>query len=347
MALLLTDLEGLNYAHAKDVLFDDYGITVSRSTVERYAKAVGRKPASPPIKVKTHRRRQPRAHEGSLVQIDASSEFWSASAQCKWHLHGAIDDATGLVLALSFCHEECLYGYAQLILQMNRRFGLPRQIYADGRTVFTYKKKTSSVEDDLFDRDPTITNFTRAARTHHMTVIIANSPQAKGKIERLWRTLHDRLKKDLKRKNIQTIKEANAFLPQFIASYNKRFANPAASPEKFWSAPAPERVLKFDFSFQVTRRLDPSLSFSFQNKHWSLPRYDLDNKKLPVRSNEPLIVAYSELIGVQAKINGQICTPEVIQTSPLRKSTAGADVETRTINQTRRPADDHPWRHSK
>jgi hypothetical protein len=130
---------------------EENGIFVSVSTVSRYLKAKGIRSPKAKRRPKKHRSRNAREREGELVLMDASSFDWLCNGSYL-HLHGAIDDATGRILALHFEKEETFEGYCELIFQMNRDGHLPREIYTDGRSIFAYdskKKKKLSIAEEL------------------------------------------------------------------------------------------------------------------------------------------------------------------------------------------------------
>ena len=335
--LSLNELKDLNYAHLRDVLAEEFNIDFSRSTIERICKDIGRLSSITIKKPKIHKRRAPRTRFGELIQVDATIEPWLATSNKKWALHGAIDDATGMVVGLHFEKEECLEGYVQLMLQVNKKYGLPLEIYADGRTIFTNNKKLT-IEEELAGKLATQTNFERAAIQNNIFIHIAKSPQAKGKIERLWRTLHDRLKKDLKRKNITNIKDANRYLAKFIDSYNKKFSREAISKELAWQRKIPKSKLLFDFAVQEERKIDNTFAFRYEGKIYQIPSKIYKENK---NGYQPSTVTISKVstVGIQAKYNGKIFTPEIIPVQP-KDITPKIKVQRKPPT----PAPDHPWR---
>ena len=201
------ELKDYNFCHATDVLAEDKGVFVSISSVSRYLKANGIRSPKAKRRPKKHRSRNARPCEGELIQMDASKFDWLSNGTYL-HLHGAVDDATGKVLALYFSREETFDSYCELMFQMNRDDHLPREIYTDGRTVFCYnsnRKKRLSLEDELAGVFEKKTQFARAMSDLGILLIIAHSPQAKGSLEGLWGTLQGRLAKDMKRHGITTI----------------------------------------------------------------------------------------------------------------------------------------------
>jgi len=312
-----TELSNYNFCHATDVLAEEKDIFVSVSTVSRYLKANGIRSPKAKRRPKKHRSRDAREREGEMVQMDASKFDWLGDGSYL-HLHGAVDDATGRILALHFEKEETFEGYCELMFQMNQDGHLPREIYTDGRTVFVYdskKKKKLTLEEELAGKVEKQPNFARALRELNILLIIARSAQAKGSIERLWETLQDRLAKDMQRKGISSIEQANDFLKHYIPYYNRKFAVQAASPEKAYLPKRDLAELQLIFAKHETRMLDSGLSFSFKGQKYRLPIY-VGKNKVPASPHDTLTVATSKHIGMQVLYKGFVLEPEPIKTQP-------------------------------
>jgi len=312
-----TELTGYNFCHATDVLAEEKDIFVSVSTVSRYLKANGIRSPKAKRRPKKHRSRDAREREGEMIQMDASSFDWLGNGSYL-HLHGAVDDSTGRILALHFEKQETFEGYCELMFQMNQDGHLPREIYTDGRTVFVYdskNKKKLTIAEELAGKAEKQPHFARALRELNILLIIAKSAQAKGGIERLWETLQDRLTKDMKRKGITSIEQANEFLKQYIPYYNRKFAVQAASPEKAYLPKQDMSALQIIFAKHETRKLDSGLSFSFEGHKYRLPIY-VNNKKVPASPHDPLTVATSKRIGMQVLFKGFVIKPEPLKTQP-------------------------------
>ena len=310
-----TDLPNYNFCHATDILAEENDIFVSVSSISRYLKALGIRSPKAKRRPKKHRSRDAREREGEMIQMDASSFDWFGNGSYT-HLHGAVDDATGRILALHFEKEETLEGYCELMYQMNQDGHLPREIYTDGRTVFAYdskKKKKLTIAEELAGKEEKRPNFARALKELNILLIIAGSPQAKGGIERLWETLQDRLSKDMQRKGIISMEQANEFIKQYIPYYNRKFAVQAANPLKAYLPKEDMSTLQFIFAKHYTRKLDSGLSFSFEGQKYRLPFY-ADNKRISASPHETLTVASSKHIGVQVLFNGLVIKPELLKT---------------------------------
>lgn len=199
---------------------------------------------------KKHLPRDERPNEGDLVQIDASLHDWFMNGH-KVTLHGAIDDATHKIVALYFCVNECLLGYYQLLWQIFIRTGglLPCAIYSDRAQCF-FTTRGATLEEQLGGAEKSETQWQKTCNELKIELIAAYSPQAKGRIERLWQTLQGRLPYIFRFLGIDTVEAANAFLADFIDGFNARFAVPAQNEELHWKAP-PAADVDFDYLFSV------------------------------------------------------------------------------------------------
>jgi transposase len=254
VTLMTTTYDGFNDAHLTEKLQSQHSLPVSRATVRRLRVALGR-PARRRRRAPKHRSRRPRVPAvGQLVQLDASTFDWFEARGPRATLHGAIDDASSRPLALWFQPHEDLHGYLAVLEQTGRRFGMPVTLYGDRLNVFVRNDRHWSLEEELAgQRDPT--HFGRVLAALGIGFIAAHSPQAKGRIERLWATLQDRLVSELRLRGITTIDAANAFLPEFLEDFGRRFSQPAAHPAPAWR-PAPrdlDRVLSCRYVRTVAR----------------------------------------------------------------------------------------------
>jgi transposase len=248
--LMQTAYDGLNDSHLTEKLREVEGLTLCRESVRRIRLALGR-PATQPRRAPRHRRRRlPEARAGSLVLLDGSPAAWLQERGPAMTLLGALDDAGGEVLALHFRPTEDLHGYAVVLETVFTARGLPVACYGDGTTILIRSDPHWSLEEELRGaQDPT--HLGRVLAELGIGYIRARSPQAKGRIERLWRTLQDRLIAELRLRGIATRAAANAFLPLFIADYNRRFARVPADPAPAWRRPP--RDLSLVLSCRYTR----------------------------------------------------------------------------------------------
>jgi hypothetical protein len=230
---------GLNDVHLTEKLTTVEGLVVSRPTVRRALRAAGvvsPRRRRPP----RHRSRRPRRPQaGLLCQLDGSPFAWFGPTQPICSLLGAIDDATGAVLAATFRVQEDAAGYLTLLLTLGRTVGLPAAVYTDAHGIFVRHDAHWTLAEELqgYQEPPQVGQALRALGIHH---IVADSPQAKGRIERLWNTFQDRLVAELRLAGVTTLAAANAFLATtFLPAFNTQFAVPAAV-----AAPAYRRVAR-------------------------------------------------------------------------------------------------------
>lgn len=167
-----------------------------------------------------HQRRERRKCEGELVQMDASNHDWFEGRAPKCHLHLLIDDATSKIYGAYFTPEETTQGYFRACLPYFEREGLPISFYNDKRGTFIVNHGKNRGE----------TQFARAMKELGIEMIFAHSPQAKGRVERAFGTLQERLVWEMRLEGISTIEEANKYLPSFLKKHNKRFSVEPASP---------------------------------------------------------------------------------------------------------------------
>lgn len=229
LSLAQTTYAGANYQHLRDLLEEREGIVVSRASVRRIVQPL--RPAEPPGRKRPqHRRRRKRyAQEGMLVQIDGSPHAWLEERGPRLHLLAAIDDATGKVLAAVFREQEDRIGYFQLVEQLVRRYGRPLAFYHDRHEIFPKRRavqETDSLSEQLAGQ-VALSQFGRLLEELEISSIAARSPQAKGRVERLFGTLQDRLVLELRLAGASTREQANAFLAEYLPRFNAQFAVPA------------------------------------------------------------------------------------------------------------------------
>lgn len=217
--------EGFNLTHYVEKLKEREGIRIGEDTVRKTLLAVGL--WQPRRKHPKHRLKRPRRErEGELLQVDASIHAWLqfAGDERLYALIGAIDDATGRVWA-RFELAETTEGYFR-VMEAVLRQGVPLELYSDRDSVFTINHPNNRYE--LHQRGaPRETQFGRAMRELDVRIILAHSPQAKGRIERLWKTCQDRLLNELKLEEIKTLDEANRYLHRvFLPQHNRQFTRP-------------------------------------------------------------------------------------------------------------------------
>lgn len=254
----------LNVCHLQELLAREEEIVLGRSTLDRLLKQAGLRQPARPSAVVHRRRRERRAAEGMLLQIDGSPFAWLEGRGPKADLIGAIDDATGKIVFLGFRPSEDQVGYLLLLRSVAQHYGLPMAIYHDRHTILRSPKQPT-LEEQLAGQPP-MSQLQRVMAELGIESIAALSPQAKGRIERLWGTLQDRLTKELRLAGITTLEGANAFLPSFIERYNARFAKPPADPNCAWVPLPADLDIPYYFAIRETRtvRADHCIRFAGQ-----------------------------------------------------------------------------------
>lgn len=225
---------GLNTTHLTEKLQAEHGLAVSRATVHRLLRAAGvarPRHRRPP----RHRARRPRkAQAGHLVLWDGSPHAWLEARGPRACLVGAMDDATGALLpGAVFVPAEDTVSYLRLLRTLVGTCGIPGALYMDRHGIFRRNDAAWTLAEELQGRQEP-TQVGRALAALGIEAIFALSPQAKGRIERLWETLQDRLVAELRLAGITTLAAANAFLPTFTGAFNARFARPATDTAPAW-----------------------------------------------------------------------------------------------------------------
>jgi transposase len=230
---------GFNDTHFTEKLREEHGLTISRESVRRLRRALGL-PARHRRRPAKHRSRRPREEAaGQLLQLDGSPFEWLEGRGPRLTLLGAIDDATSAVMALHFRPTEDLHGYATVLHQVFTSAGLPVAVYGDGINILVRNDGHWTLAEELAGTQRP-THLGLVLQELGVGYVRARSPQAKGRIERLWGTLQDRLVSELRLRSITTRAAANAYLPQFLADFNRRFAHPPAQRQAVWRRPPPE-----------------------------------------------------------------------------------------------------------
>jgi transposase len=240
--LMTTVYVGFNDTHLTEKLREVHGLAISRESVRRLRCRLGQPPQRARRAPRARRRRIPEAARGALVQIDGSPFAWLETRGPELMLLGAVDDATTEILALHFRPAEDVHGYATLFQRLFTRHGLPLALYGDRLNLLVRNDPHWSLAEQLAGTQYP-THLGLMLQDLGIGYIAAHSPQAKGRIERLWATLQDRLVSELRLRRIASVAAAEAFLPAFIADFNRRFGKPPAAPAAVWRRPPRDLAL--------------------------------------------------------------------------------------------------------
>jgi transposase len=225
LKLFREQYKDFNLVHATEKMFEVHGIVLSDETLRLWLNE-----AEIPYKkrkVRKHRqRREPRAHFGELVQIDGSHHDWFEGRGPICVFMGYIDDATNTVHGRFYDYEGTMPAMDSMKRYI-KRYGIPQSVYLDKHS--TYKSWAEpTIEEQLNDQKP-MSHFEKSLAALAIEVIHANSPQAKGRVERLFKTLQDRLVREMRLLGIKSVGEANEFLKTYLPKHNRKFTKPAVS----------------------------------------------------------------------------------------------------------------------
>lgn len=333
--LLKSTYEGFGPTLAHEKLVEREGLKLSDESVRKLMIEEGLWKAKKARKVVTHQMRERRACFGELVQVDGSEYDWFEGRGPKCVLLVFIDDATGRLVKLLFVDRESFFSYCRAAGEYFRCYGKPAALYSDKHGVFRVNLPSSGEKEPL-------TQFGRAMEELDVQIICANTPQAKGRVERANETLQDRLPKELRLRKISNQEQGNAYLPEFVEDFNRRFGvNPRSTHDAHRPLTSKDDLGRI-LTWQETRTLSKNLTLQFQKVVYqvqtSRPTYAL--------RNAIVMVCLEETGAVTLQYRGK-----ALQYSIFHKQTQqGKIVPTKDIDRTldqpkpHKPAADHPWR---
>lgn len=262
---------GFNDLHLTDKLIEEEHIPISASSVRRILRIRGLGPRRKRRPPKHRARRQRRPQLGMLVQVDGSLHAWLGNAAPSFCLLGAVDDATGRILYARFQPHEDTWGYLHLFRDIVQNHGIPLAVYSDRHSIFSRNDDHWTREEQLRGRqDPT--QVARALEHLGVELILARSPQAKGRIERAWQTFQDRLISELRAAGAASVQEAQAVLDRFVPDYNRRFAKPPAEPGRAFRLPGPGLNLDRVFCIRHERVVANDNTVRLDGRVLNIPR---------------------------------------------------------------------------
>jgi transposase len=323
-------------------LTERHKLTLSVETVRQLMIAADYWHPKKGNKICTHPMRERRGQWGELIQIDGSPHDWFEGRSENCTLLVFIDDATGKLTQLRFVKTETTWAYLHVLHDHVVRYGVPVALYSDKHSIFRINAKTADPDAE--------TQFSRAARALGITCIHANSPQAKGRVERANQTLQDRLVKEMRLLGIDNKEAANAWLPGFIVDYNQRFAVTAKSPiDAHVPYQDSKEALMRILSVQVTRTLSKNLSCQYENK---LLQIETMGTGLALRKAKITLHEHfdgrTELFWQGRRLTYTLLDKPLRQASVADAKTVNTRVDeaSATRNANRKPAASHPWRNA-
>jgi transposase len=253
---------GFNFSHFHEKLLEVEGVEISRSSVGRVLKSAGfvspRKRRPP----KHRSRRERRACEGAMIQIDGSPHDWLEGRGERLCLIGGIDDATGKVVGAIFRGHEDAQGYFLMMRQVLRH-GIPETVYHDRHGIFVRDVKEGDALWEQLEGKRASTQFGRLMEELEVRQIEAGSPQAKGRIERLWGTFQDRLVSELRLTGARSLEEANEVLKTVVVAHNNKFHRRPQDPVSVYRKPDKGLDLESLFCFKYKRSVANDNTVSF------------------------------------------------------------------------------------
>lgn len=263
------DYVGFNDRHFTQELVDVENIDLARETVRVILRSSGI-PSVKPVKKRKHRlRRKPRERFGEMLQGDSSPHDWLEGRGPKMDLVHFVDDATGIEWA-DFFEEETTKAYFTVMMDILKKNGIPRSLYVDNHSVFRVNRDETA-EEQMTGKRP-LTTFSRAMEDLGILIIYAESPQAKGRVERRGGLHQDRLVSELRKANAKTIEEARVVLKAHLWKNNPRFKKAPANPESAF-IPLPEGLdLKQVLCWKEERTVSNDNTISFNGRSYQIPK---------------------------------------------------------------------------
>jgi len=317
------------------------GVSLSVETVRQLLIREGLWKAKRVRRVVIHQLRERRARLGELVQIDGSPHDWFEGRAPKCTLLVFVDDATSRLMYLQFVEAETTFNYFAGVRSYLTEFGKPLAFYSDKFGVFRVNIPNALSGTGL-------TQFGRALKELDIELICAHSPQAKGRVERANQTLQDRLTKELRLRGLSSPQAANAYLPEFIAAYNARFAVAPRTTEAAHRPLVPNEDPDRILILCEKRTLSKNLTLSYNNVIYQIKTkraaYTMRGAHVEVRekSNGEITIEYKQrpleytIYCEQEQQQGKVIEAKLLQPAAARAAARP--------KQKRGPVPSHPWR---
>ena len=334
--LLKGKYRGFGPTLACEKLVEVEGLKISAESTRQIMISEGLWKARKERKVTVHQMRERRACFGELVQIDGSPHAWFEQRGPVCTLLVAIDDATGKLVGLRFAEQESFHSYAALAKSYFERYGRPVAFYSDKHGVFRVNQPAAGVTE-------AVTQFGRAMQELKIQILCANSPQAKGRVERANQTMQDRLVKEMRLRDISNMEQGNAYLPEFMADFNARFSVPARSQHDAHRPLTRLDNLSLILTWQESRIISKNLTIQFKKVVYQIqtdrPSYALRNAQVTVCEDAAglITIVYKTKPLKFTVFHKQEHQAEIVDTKDL-------DRILQNQIKPRKPAPDHPWR---
>ena len=334
--LLKTKYQGFGPTLAHEKLVEKEKLKLSDESVRKLMIEEGMWKARKAKKVAVHQLRERRACFGELVQIDGSPHDWFEGRAEACVLLVFIDDATGKLVQLRFVDSESFFSYCEAAEGYFRQSGKPVAFYSDKNSIFRVNQPSRGTS-------PTLSQFGRAMQELDIQIICANTPQAKGRVERVIQTLQDRLPKEMRLRGIHSQEAGNAYLPEFLDDFNQRFGQEPRSDVDAHRPLTPKDDLAHLLTWQETRSLSKNLTIQFDKVVYQIqtnpPSYALRNAQVTVclKAQQDITLLY----------NGKALPYTIYTQQAQQAQIVSAKNLDSLLNEKRlpsKPAPDHPWR---
>ncbi|MCB9110832.1 MAG: ISNCY family transposase [Anaerolineales bacterium] len=337
LELMKGKYKGFGPTLAQEKLVEKEKLNISVESVRQLMIGEGLWKARKAKKAVVHQLRERRASVGELVQIDGSPHAWFEGRGEPCVLLVFIDDASGKLQQLHFAVNESFFSYSEAARSYFEQHGKPVAFYSDKHGIFRVNQPSTGAGEAL-------TQFGRAMQDLDIQIICANTPQAKGRVERVIQTLQDRLVKELRLRGKSTMTDGNAYLPEFMADFNQRFAVEPRSSSNAHRALTPKDDLNTILTWQETRTISKNLTVQFEKVVYQIqtdrPSYALRNASVTmcVNAQQQVTILYKgkslpyEIFHQQTK-QAEVVTAKDVDAALKKRVPV-------------KPAPDHPWRHA-
>jgi transposase len=322
---------GPTLAHEK--LTEQHGMKLSVETVRKLMISEGLWKPKKSKKLVVHHMRERRACFGELVQLDGSPHAWFEERGEVCNLLVFIDDATGRLMELYFTPGETTFSYFAATERYLARHGKPAAFYSDRNSIFKVNIKNALTGSGM-------TQFGRAMKELDIEIICANTPQAKGRVERAIQILQDRLVKEMRLRAISSIEAANEYVAEFMADYNERFAVEPKSRHNMHRLVEPLEDLERIFTLQERRTLSKNLTLQYKNVVYQIqtarPSYAMRKTSVTICED------------CQGKIDilykGHPLEYTIYQKQQRQAEVVSSKAIDEKLKKPNKPGKDHPWR---
>lgn len=282
--------------------------------------------------------RERRPCRGELIQIDGSPHAWFEDRGPRCTLIVFIDDATGELMGLAFWPQETTEAYMSVLHDYLSRHGRPVSLYSDKHSIFRINSEAADGN--------TVTQFGRVVATLDIEIIHANTAQAKGRVERVNRTLQDRLIKEMRLEGIDNIEQANQFLPVFMERFNRRFAKPArVDVDAHREVEETTAELDLILSQHHQRVISKSLEIRFRNTVYQIQKPDYRHRWLGKKAT--ICEHYDDRVSIL--VSGEVVCYKIYNLGEVPRETADEKTINHRVDQAIKkqklnPAGNNPWR---